>query len=356
MAGGKLPPRQKMIGMMYLVLTALLALNVSKDILDAFVIVNDGLENTKVNFNDKNKSQYDAFAASYNENPNKVKPFYDKAKKVQEWSEGLVSYLDKVKANIIYQTEGFESMDQVLAQNGQGVDTLMGLQHVASKDNYDVPTNLLIGAEPNAPKEGEYTAKELRQKLEEFKNNVQGLLKPEDALYQALNSTFSFEDKENMGGVKETWESSNFYHVPLAACVTILSKMQTDVRNAESDAIKYLYASVDASSFKFNKLEAAVISPSNYVLLGDTFRASVFLAAYDSTKNPVMMMGTGDLDSNNNYAVSGDTLNIGVVDGKGRVNLPAKSEGEFTWKGVINYEAPGGKLLPFLFPNYIYSC
>ena len=53
MAGNKLPPRQKMIGMMYLVLTALLAMNVSKDILDAFIIVNDGLEKTAANFMDK---------------------------------------------------------------------------------------------------------------------------------------------------------------------------------------------------------------------------------------------------------------------------------------------------------------
>lgn len=79
MGGGKLPPRQKMIGMMYLVLTALLALNVSKSILDAFVIINNGLERTKTNFADKNASDYAAFERAYNENKIKVGPYYQKA-------------------------------------------------------------------------------------------------------------------------------------------------------------------------------------------------------------------------------------------------------------------------------------
>ena len=83
MAGNKLPPRQKMIGMMYLVLTALLALNVSKDILDAFIIVNDGLEKTAVNFKDKIDAQYSAFEKAFQENQAKVKPFYDKANSVK---------------------------------------------------------------------------------------------------------------------------------------------------------------------------------------------------------------------------------------------------------------------------------
>ena len=349
MAGGKLPPRQKMIGMMYLVLTALLALNVSKDILDAFVIVNDGLENTKVNFKNKNESQYTEFLKSYNENPVKVKPFWDKAQEVQKAAENLVSYIDSIKANIIYQTEGYDNMSQVIGKGESGQDTVLSMKYIASKDNYDIPTNLLIGAEPHAPKEGNLTALELKNKLADFRDRLKQMVEPGSALDKALDKAFNFDDRKDASGTEEKWEASNFYHVPLAASVTILSKIQTDVRNAESDAVKYLYSSVDAGSFKFNKLEAAVISPSNYIVLGDTFRADVFLAAFDSTKNPVIRLGSGDYQDSVKFAISGDTVPIDVINGKGRVRIPTRSEGEYTWQGVINFEAPGGRVLPFPF-------
>ena len=115
MAGGKLPPRQKMIGMMYLVLTALLAMNVSKDILNAFVTVNNGLEKTKHNFNSKNQDQYKAFAASYSENQEKVKPYYDKAKSVEKEANAIVNHIDSLKIlnNCRYSTSIFHRKDQI---------------------------------------------------------------------------------------------------------------------------------------------------------------------------------------------------------------------------------------------------
>src|SRR5690554_8067935 len=91
MAGGKETPRQKMIGMMYLVLTALLALNVSKEILDAFVIINDGLESTKVTFKEKISDQYARFEASFNENQTKYRDNWEKAKEVRQLSDDLRS-------------------------------------------------------------------------------------------------------------------------------------------------------------------------------------------------------------------------------------------------------------------------
>src|SRR5690606_35907486 len=108
MAGGKLSPRQKMIGMMYLVLTALLALNISKDILNAFITVNEGLEETNKNFQDKNEEQYTAFIAAYNENKNKVGPFWSKAQEVQKYSNDVIDYINEIKVQII---AGVENKD-----------------------------------------------------------------------------------------------------------------------------------------------------------------------------------------------------------------------------------------------------
>ena len=353
MAGGKLPPRQKMIGMMYLVLTALLAMNVSKDILNAFVTVNDGLEKTKHNFKEKNNDQYDAFVASYNENPEKVKPFWDKAQKVQKEADAIVGYIDEIKVEIIAGVEPSIPKDQVMGKNEFGEDTILNLMNVKVKDNYIVPTNILVGSEPSNPKTGEYSALELKSKLEAYRDKLKGMLPAESAIAKALDETFKFGEKKNASGVVENWPSYNFYGVPTAATLTLLTKMQTDIRNAESDVIKYLYSSVDAASFKFNKLEAAVISPSNYVITGDTFRAEVFLAAFDSTQNPLINIGT-EIDSTT-MEVVGDTLPMEIQDGKGYLKIPANTIGDYNYAGVIKIKNPGtGEYNPYSF-NFDYK-
>lgn len=342
MAGGKLPPRQKMIGMMYLVLTALLAMNVSKDILNAFVTVNDGLEKTKHNFKEKNADQYSEFEASYQENRVKVKPFYDKAMAIKKVANEVVEHIDKIKVEIIAGIEPEITKEQAIGKNEFGEDTIINLKHVKVKDNYLFSTNLLVGGDNRNPKTGELSALELKGKLEMFRDAALKYVKKGGAIATALNETFKFEEQENAAGVVENWPSYNFYGVPAAATITLLTKMQTDIRNAESDVIKYLYSDVDAKSFKFNVLESAVISPSNYIIEGDTFYAEVFLAAFDSTVSPEVVLGE-KFDSTTN-TVTGDQLPVVVKNGKGYVKIPAKSVGEFTYNGVINFKAPSGEI------------
>jgi len=343
MAGGKLPPRQKMIGMMYLVLTALLAMNVSKDILNAFVTVNDGLEKTKHNFKEKNNDQYDAFLASYNENQAKVKPFYDKAVSVKKVADEVVSYIDQIKVEIIAGIEPSITKENAIGKNEFGEDTIVNLMQVKVKDNYLFSTNLLVGGDNAKPKTGPLSAMELKGKLENFRDVILSKLDDQKgALGKSIEETFTFGEQKNAAGVTENWPSYNFYGVPAAATITLLTKMQTDVRNAESDLIKYLYSSVDAASFKFNKLESAVISPSNYIIRGDTFHAEVFLAAFDSTVNPQIMLGeTYDTIKN---TVSGDTIPVEVKNGKGYIKIPTNTLGDFTYNGVINFKAPNGAI------------
>lgn len=342
MAGGKLPPRQKMIGMMYLVLTALLAMNVSKDILNAFITVNDGLENTKHNFRDKNQEQYRNFEASYSENKKKVGPFWTKAQEVRTIADETVNYIDDIKVEIIAGIEPSIPKEQVRGRdNEKGIDTILNLANVKVKDNYIFSTNLLVGSEPANPKEGEYSARELIGKLESFRDNLKGKVQSGGAIFKSLDETFVFDDKENPATHKmENWPAYNFYGVPAAATLTLLTKMQTDIRNAESDVIKYLYSQVDAASYKFNVLESAVISSSNYVLVGDTFRANVFLAAFDDTKDPEIFLG--ETYDSTSHEIGGEQIEVDIQAGKGYVKIPANREGDFTYNGVIKYKGPSG--------------
>lgn len=343
----QLSPRQRMIGMMYLVLTALLALNVSKDILDAFVMVNEGLEMTKNNFKEKNADQYAAFQAAFSENPAKVGVYWDQAQEVKKQADAIVDYIDQIKAEIIFRIEPGIERESIIGKNQFGEDTLLDIRHVKVKDNYIGPTSLLIGPEPGSPRTGEYSANDIKMRLSEFRDNLIAMLPPDNIHVASLRETFDFSDRKDGSGVESNWESYNFYGVPAAAVLTLQTKLQTDVRNAESDVVKYLFSSVDAASYKFNVLESAVISPSNYVIQGDTFKADVFLAAFDSTKNPEVYLGQG-YDSLN-QTVTGDTIPVYVDQGKGFIRIPASREGDFNYRGVIKYKAPSGDINSYPF-------
>jgi gliding motility-associated protein GldM len=349
MSGGKETPRQKMIGMMYLVLTALLALNVSKDILDSFVTVNSGLEKTNVNFEQKNGSLYNQFNAALQENEAKVRPFFTQAEEVRIATEKLVSYVDQVKAKVMSATDG-KTLEQVIGKGPNGRDTILNLKYIDSKDNYDIPTDKLGLSEPGKPKGGELTALELHENLEIYRDLLLAKVKGNAILEKSLNETFNFEKTKAKDGTPELWEAKNFYHSPLAAVVTILSKIQSEVLNSEADVVKTLLSNVDAASFKFNKLEAAVIPVSSYVTQGDSFRADIFLAAFDTTQNPTIILGT-KWDSITK--TMSDSFHVNVVNGKGIFRVPASSVGEKEYEGVIEFIAPGGGTNYYNFPlNY----
>jgi gliding motility-associated protein GldM len=353
MAGGKETPRQKMIGMMYLVLTALLALNVSKEILDAFITINNGLETTMVTFDGKLGGQYGAFNASYNENKEKYGAAWAQAQELRTKANEIVSHIDLIKATTIAQTEGL-TIEDVLAKNeSTGKDTVLDLKYVSSKDNYDVTTNIMIGAEPDKPLDTDnpdgnnYRAVVLKQMLIDYGNELKQMAQGNATLVTSLDSLFTYPEKvKDASGTTTNWESLNFFHVPLAATTTLLSKLQADVRNAESDVLGHLFADVEAASYKFTQLAPVVIPEKTYVLEGDSFRAKVFLAAYDNTNLPAIDLGPEglELDSASLSLPEGQASPVKVgADGFGRVSLPARGIGDKHWEGIIKFRNPATK-------------
>src|SRR6056297_3870411 len=132
MGHGKETPRQKMIGMMYLVLTAMLALNVSAEVLDAFSAVDEGLNKTTHNYVQKNKELYKEFDEQYAINQTKVKPWKEKADEVKKRSEELYNYIQNLKLEIIKDNQG---EDTEAIADGKIINDL-----IAGKDKYDVST------------------------------------------------------------------------------------------------------------------------------------------------------------------------------------------------------------------------
>jgi len=309
MAHGKETPRQKMIGMMYLVLTALLALNVSKDVLDAFILVDEGLTKTTTNFVAKNQSLYSSFDEAYQLNPVKVEEWINKAKEVREKSQELYNFMHDCKKEIVLKSEGEKTT--AITENE------VNISHVTGKDNNNVPAEIMI-----LNKKGT----ELREKIKNYREYLTSLVDDKvnySAIVTSIESGLDTSDPPpDEKGVSHPWESNYFEHLPLASVITILSKMQSDVRNAESEILNYLLSQIDAGSFKFNVIEPVIIANSDYVFKGQEYKAQVYLAAFDSTRDPeILVSGTKLPIVNGKGVFTGNTSTIGVKQWSGVIRL-----------------------------------
>lgn len=307
-------PRQKMISMMYLVLTAMLALNVDKSVLEAFVMVDHSFMQTIENFTAKNQRVYSDFGNAAQENPQKAGALNKSVLKVKANSDSLYNYVYSLKELIVKRADG---------PNGD-------VNNIKAQDNLNFAAELMI-----TQKYG--TA--LKKTIEDYRNSLLALVDPSNTeLIASINKSLDTAPPPPKEGSTPSWEENKFQGYPLIAVITLMSKMQSDVRNAESDVINYLYAKIDATSFKFNKLQAQVVSKSDFVLQGSTYEAKVFLSAVDTTVKPEIIVG-------------GTTLSMIPGENAGLYKVGTTREGKVEWSGHINYKNPEGIIVPYPFKH-----
>lgn len=339
MAGGKETPRQKMIGMMYLVLTALLAMNVSKQILHGYIVVNESMEASKTNLIESNKRISESFESAINGNP-AAKAYFEKAKEGQALLNTVYKYIDEVKYNVIAKTEKIGNADTAK------------LKYLNSIDNYDQPSFELIGSDAGSPQNKPLSALELKDKitaahnglialLEGMQKNTKTKLFPAD--YEGLKKKIGHIKPEDSGaeedGMKMTWEVENFYHLPMAAVVCNLNKMQADLKNLEAEMLQVFSGASGKLAIKFDRLAAKVIAPSSYIQSGQPYKADIFLAASSSSMTKDMMevlIGTDSLSKG-----AGGT-SLPIENGEGKYEVGTGGQGEQTYKGVIKFKKPDG--------------
>ena len=372
MAGAKETPRQKMIGMMYLVLTALLALNISKEVLNGFVKVENSLRTTQGTLNAKVNETSTELETKYLQNQEKVKPFYDKAQQVNASSAELISYITEMKARVMaasagdYDDAGELAVGNYIGKDENGMDTVLNLALIPIKDEYQNLTTFVGMAEPKEPLEGPWTAVELKQKLEAFSNQLKNTSVVDNQgtrrdlpqyLKDQIDETFAFPT-EIQEGEEVSWEHANFYHVPLAAVMPLMTKMTLDIQDIQDDILSWLLGSVDAKSYKFTNLMPLVVPESNYILRGDSFRADVLLAAFDGTNPPDIYVDSkkwNERDSSLLEYENIDALPIGT-DGLGKLRISTRgmSLGESNYKGLIRFQGPDGNIqdFPYYTPKF----
>jgi len=368
MAGGKETPRQKMIGMMYLVLTALLAMNISKDVLNAFIQINRGLVKNSAN----SEERADATLGLLDNwsDKEKARPFQDKAHEMVEKADALVKHIVELKARVLAASakgspdgSGFEEY----IVDGHLID-IGDKEKVSKPDENQNTTGMLIGDEPASPKGGAWSAVELREKLTAFsdecqnlavtdlKGNVHTLADRAPEAKALIANTFSFADIPDSEGKPEKWETALFYHTPLAAVIAHLSKIESDVILVKNTILNFLASSINASDLKFSDVTVAVVPKQSYILKGDSFVAEIYLAAYNKASKTKVYMGgeVGEGAKAEVFDYSGKEAIMSGSDGKCKFKINESALGSHSHKGVIVYQDADGsdKAIPFIIPPF----
>jgi len=324
MASGKLSPRQKMINMMYLVLTALLALNISKDMLKAFAKVNNSLKSNLSNINHQSDILYSQFQESAENFPEKVGSQYEIAQSVQNAAEDFSAYVTELNDLLVENTGGYKE---------DGVE-------LKSADNKSKVSNLLL-MKPDLKGE------EFRLKIDSYRDFLLGLevVQNDDELKNIIISNLNTDDMLK-DDIFMSWEEGTFNNVPLIAVLTFLSQYQVDASTIESKIVESLYAGVSADDMKFTTAIAQVMAPKNYIMQGDSFRAEISLAAFDTTQTPeIIVTSLFNEDGTPDFSGS-DTIDVSKL-GIGQYNVVARGLGTqkratrillTTEKGVIPYD------------------
>lgn len=324
MSGGNCPetPRQKMIGMMYLMLTAMLALNVSGDLLNAFTIVDQSIRNQTKSTDEKLGLSFYNFEAKAEQNPARVKPKYELALDVKAKADSLVNLIQSFKNLIIVTADG-EILNPECPEDG-----------LQNKSDQDKAAQIMI------VEQGGARGEQLKNALNQFREDMIAAMQqdttiPVDStLLHSISSMINTADGfDSESGEKLPWVNQQFEHLPIAASLGLMSAMQSNVRNVETDVVNHLYKSIDAASFKFNTLIPLIIPEAQYVIQGGQYKADIMLAAYDDTMEPIVYVGDSQ---------------IPVEGGRGKYQAAASSVGMKTYSAKLQVPDPlTGKLVDY---------
>ena len=290
-------PRQKMINLMYLVFIAMLALNVSAEVLDGFGLVDKSLRNSSHTLIDRNDLIIEELETYSKQNPEKAEEWFQKGLEVRSMTDSLTAYIQELKHLMVREADGKKA----------------DVDNIKHKDNLDAASIIML-----SPINGK--GSELKNAIDNYRNSIANhVLNP--ARRNIIERSLSTQSESN-----KSWEAKHFENMPLAAAVAILTKIENDIIAAEGDALENILNNVDAGDFRVNQLNAYVISESDIVFQGSEYNARVILSAEDTTIHPIMH-------------INGATPTLNE---KGIFSLPANSVGTFPVEGYLEISGNDG--------------
>jgi gliding motility-associated protein GldM len=307
MAVGNNPnsPRLKMINLMYLVFIAMMALNVSSEVLDGFVLVEDSLHNSIDNSTQRNEIVSNELETYYQANPDKVREWYNKGRQVSSASEDMYNYVQELKERIVKVADGKDG----------------DVNNIEHKDDLEAASRIML-----APLNGE--GKKLREAIDSYRTMMANLVQDPEK-NRIIRESLSTTPPRQIGINVRNWEETLFENMPVAAAITLLTKLQSDIRYAQGEVMSNLLSSVDVGDYRVNMVEAQVVPTTQIVMRGTPYEANIILSAIDSTKRPSVY-------------VNGRML---AAEANGRFVVPTPSTGTFPVEGYIEMPNSDGSVL-----------
>ena len=272
-------PRQKMINLMYVVLMAMLALNVSTEVLQGFSLVEESLNRTTANSSQQNATIYGDFEEQMKKNPEKVRQWFEKATTVKQMSDSLYNFAQQLKEAIVREADG---------KNGD-------VKNIENKENLEAANQVML-----APGTGK--GKQLYDAINAYREKILSMVTDEQQK-KIISSNLSTELPKNAMTMGKNWQEYMFEDMPVAAAVTLLSKLQSDIRYAEGEVLHTLVSNVDVKDIRVNKLDAFVIPEKTTLYPGEQFISQIVMAAVDTTMQPeIYINGTRVNTTNGRYS------------------------------------------------------
>ncbi len=392
MAGGKETPRQKMIGMMYLVLTALLALNVSKQILDAFVAIEENIQRGSITQLERGNAAKSALIEEISSTAKdesgkakieKIKKYLGMIEKIDKEAGSLIKYIDDIKLEMMEKAN--EDVKTVKADDEKVIvwkkydpkfplqPTRLNLMAVQAKDQFDIPMHEIVGSEitkldptkhgvklwkqyngfrkfiveqTGTYREGEknnWKVKvtdindnmpniKLQEKIAKMINSKSNKVNPEDTevLLGLYQELTKIEFADHHEQKNIHWLGRTFDHAPMVGALASLSSMQNEILSARAKAVNLLKSKVTVGEFSFNKIQELVSGPG-VATEGEEIELKVTMAAYDSDNNPEVTSSQGS---------------VVVTDGIGIVKARASGSGEMNLSGTVMIRNKSGVEYP----------
>ncbi|MEE1005459.1 MAG: gliding motility protein GldM, partial [Bacteroidaceae bacterium] len=271
----RISPRQKMINLMYVVLMAMLALNVSSDVLNGFSLVADGLKKSAENASKSNLGIYNTLEQQMKNNPAKVKVWYEKAQYVRGMSDSLYNLAEELKEAIVRKSDGKDA----------------DVNNIRNREDLEASTQIML-----APGTGR--GEELYNAINRYRERIVHMVTDKEKKDIITSSLDTEVPDKNLG---KNWQEYTFENMPTAAAVTLLTKLQNDVRYAEGEVLHNLISNVDVKDIRVNQISAFVIPNAQTIVQGGRFSAQIIMAAVDTTRRPTIYIGGKEIQSDKGY-------------------------------------------------------
>lgn len=323
MAGGKQSPRQKMISLMYLVLLAMLAMQVSVDVMDAFAKMYNRTESSIEKGLEKNKKVLAELERLSKENPAQYATVFSDAKKIEGLTKDFVTEIQVIKAHI----------EKTATKKEDGE---LDAQAMGKPDALD---EFLFREDKLTP-----AGQKFVDAVDKYREAMLKIAGGMPSIAEQLNG-FSTEKQKGHDGVMKNWLDYTFKGVPTIGSIAILSSMENEVLNIENEALTASLSGRLMKATSANNLQAIIKTNKAAYFAGDKVETEIFLGSKDASKVP------------NSIVVNGRSINLNdsksFKDGVVKVVLPAGKVGDNKILGKFTFIEKGKSIEIPIESNYV---